>query len=48
MIPEKYRELFRLNDDHIQDVLFQALLLDDLKMEGGLIYACLYTIYLLR
>ena len=45
---EKYREIFRLNDDVIRAVLFQALLLDDLKVEGGTVFANLYTIYLLR
>ena len=45
---EKYTELFRLNDDVIRDVLFQCLLLDDLKVEGGTVFANLYTIYLLK
>lgn len=44
----KYTELFRLNDDVIRDVLFQCLLLDDLKIEDGTIFANLYTIYLLN
>ena len=44
----KYSELFRLNDDVIRVVLFQCLLLDDLKIENGMIFANLYTIYLLR
>jgi hypothetical protein len=30
----KYSELFKLNDDVIRAVLFQCLLLDDLKIEG--------------
>ncbi|MCR4843113.1 MAG: hypothetical protein K5840_07630 [Eubacterium sp.] len=46
--PEKYRELFRLNDDYIRAVLFQCLLLDDLKIEEGMVFANLYTIYLLK
>lgn len=46
--PEKYRELFKLNDDHIRNVLFQCLLLDDLKVENGMVFANLYTIYLLQ
>ena len=45
---EKYRELFKLNDDHIRNVLFQCLLLDDLKVENGVVFANLYTIYLLK
>ena len=45
---EKYNEIFRLNDDVIRDVLFQCLLLDDLKVEDGAVLANLYTIYLLR
>ena len=44
----KYTELFRLNDDVIRDVLFQCLLLDDLKIDDGTIFANLYTIYLLN
>ena len=44
----KYSELFRLNDDVIRAVLFQCLLLDDLKVENGMVFANLYTIYLLR
>ena len=44
----KYRELVMLNDDVIRAVLFQCLLLDDLKVEGGTVFANLYTIYLLR
>ena len=44
----KYTELFRLNDDAIRAVLFQCLLLDDLKVENGMVFANLYTIYLLR
>lgn len=44
----KYRELFKLNDDVIRAVLFQCLLLDDLKIENGMVFANLYTIYLLR
>ena len=44
----KYSELFRLNDDVIRVVLFQCLLLDDLKIENGMVFANLYTIYLLR
>ena len=44
----KYSELFRLNDDVIRAVLFQCLLLDDLKIENGMVFANLYTIYLLR
>ncbi len=44
----KYTELFRLNDDVIRAVLFQCLLLDDLKVENGMVFANLYTIYLLR
>ena len=43
----KYSELFRLNDDVIRAVLFQCLLLDDLKIENGMVFANLYTIYLL-
>ena len=46
--PEKYSEIFRLNDDVIRAVLFQCLLLDDLKIENGMVFANLYTIYLLR
>ena len=45
---EKYNEIFRLNDDVIRAVLFQCLLLDDLTIENGIIFANLYTIYLLR
>ncbi len=45
--PEKYRECFRLNDDYIRAVLFQCLLLDDLKIKEGAVFANLYTIYLL-
>ena len=44
----KYSDLFRLNDDVIRAVLFQCLLLDDLKVENGMVFANLYTIYLLR
>lgn len=44
----KYSEIFRLNDDYIRAVLFQALILDDLKVEGGLVTANLHTIFLLR
>ena len=44
----KYTELFRLNDDVIRAVLFQCLLLDDLKIEDSTIFANLYTIYLLN
>lgn len=44
----KYMELFRLNDDVIRAVLFQCLLLDDLKVENGAVFADLYTIYLLN
>lgn len=44
----KYTELFMLNDDMIRAVLFQCLLLDDLKIEDGSVFANLYTIYLLR
>ncbi len=44
----KYSELFRLNDDVIRAVLFQCLLLDDLKIENGMVFANLYTIFLLR
>ena len=44
----EYSELFRLNDDVIRAVLFQCLLLDDLKVENGMVFANLYTIYLLR
>ena len=44
----KYSELFKLNDDVIRAVLFQCLLLDDLKIENGMVFANLYTIYLLR
>ena len=44
----KYTELFMLNDDVIRAVLFQCLLLDDLKIEDGSVFANLYTIYLLR
>ena len=44
----KYSELFRLNDDVIRAVLFQCLLLDDLRIEGNTVFANLYTIYLLR
>ena len=44
----EYSELFRLNDDVIRAVLFQCLLLDDLKIENGMVFANLYTIYLLR
>ena len=44
----KYSELFRLNDDVIRAVLFQCLLLDDLKIENGMVFAKIYTIYLLR
>ena len=44
----KYSELFRLNDDVIRAVLFQCLLLDDLKIEENTVFANLYTIYLLR
>jgi hypothetical protein len=44
----KYSELFSLNDDIIRAVLFQCLLLDDLKVENGMVFANLYTIYLLR
>ena len=44
----KHRELLRLNDDYIREVLFQCLLLDDLTVENGMVYANLYTIYLLR
>ena len=44
----KYTELFRLNDDVIRAVLFQCLLLDDLKIESGAVFANLYTIYLLN
>lgn len=44
----QYTELFRLNDDVIRDVLFQCLLLDDLKIEEGTVFANLYTIYLLN
>ena len=44
----KYSELFRLNDDVIRAVLFQCLLLDDLKVENNMVFANLYTIYLLR
>ncbi len=46
--PEKYRECFRLNDDYIRAVLFQCLLLDDLKIKEGAVFANLYTIYLLQ
>ena len=46
--PEKYRELFKLNDDYIRNVLFQCLLLDDLKVENGTVFSNLYTIYLLQ
>ena len=45
---DKYRELVRLNDDVIRDVLFQCLLLDDLRVEYGTVFANLYTIYLLN
>ena len=45
---EKYNELVRLNDDYIRAVLFQCLLLDDLKIREGTVFANLYTIYLLR
>ena len=44
----KYSEIFRLNDDVIRAVLFQCLLLDDLRIEGNTVFANLYTIYLLR
>ena len=44
----KYSELFRLNDDVIRAVLFQCFLLDDLKIENDMVFANLYTIYLLR
>lgn len=44
----KYTELFKLNDDVIRDVLFQCLLLDDLKIEDGTVFVNLYTIYLLN
>ena len=44
----KYMELFRLNDDVIRAVLFQCLLLDDLKVENGAVFANLYTIHLLN
>ncbi|MBP3804516.1 MAG: hypothetical protein J6I76_11575 [Oribacterium sp.] len=44
----KYSELFKLNDDVIRAVLFQCLLLDDLKVENSMVFANLYTIYLLR
>ena len=44
----KDRELLRLNDDYIRAVLFQCLLLDDITVEDGIVYANLYTIYLLR
>lgn len=44
----KYSELFRLNDDVIRAVLFQCLLLDDLRIENGMVFANLYTIYLLQ
>ena len=44
----KHRELLGLNDDYIREVLFQCLLLDDLTVENGMVYANLYTIYLLR
>ena len=44
----KYSDLFRLNDDVIRAVLFQCLLLDDLKVENGMVFANLYTIYILR
>ena len=44
----KYSELFRLNDDVIRAVLFQCLLLDDLKVENSMVFVNLYTIYLLR
>lgn len=44
----KYTELFMLNDEVIRAVLFQCLLLDDLKIEDGSVLANLYTIYLLR
>ena len=45
---DKYRELVRLNDDVIRAVLFQCLLLDDLRVEYGTVFANLYTIYLLN
>lgn len=45
---DKYSELVRLNDEVIRSVLFQCLLLDDLKVEDGTVFANLYTIYLLR
>ena len=44
----KYSELFRLNDDVIRAVLFQCLLLDDLKIENDMVFANLYTIFLLQ
>ena len=44
----KHRELLRLNDDYIRAVLFQCLLLDDIKVDGGAVFANLYTIYLLK
>lgn len=44
----KHRELLRLNDDYIRAVLFQCFLLDDITVEGGMVFAKLYTIYLLR
>lgn len=44
----KYSEILRLYDDYIRAVLFQALILDDLKVEGGLVTANLHTIFLLR
>ena len=44
----KYSELVRLNDDVIRAVLFQCLLLDDLRIEDGTVFANLYTIYLLQ
>ena len=42
---EKENEMVRL--ENVEDVLFQALLLDDVRIEFGKIFICLNTIYTL-
>lgn len=43
---EKEYGMVRL--ESVGDVLFQTLLLDDIKLEAGKIYAKLYTCFLVR
>ena len=40
-------ELFMVKLESVREVLFQALLLDDVKFEDGKMYAELYSIYIL-